>query len=338
VKSWSRILVAGILAGAVINAIEWVAHRVWLDERWLAAFAAMGRKPAFWSSFVVANFLVGIFAVWTYRWLSGIYGATRATRLKSATAIWLVFWVIPIGGLQPFNFFPNYLLALVVVVGIADVALGVLPALALFDRLSTTTVALLLGFVCLAPSRASAQHTHIRVDSVLLARDFNGNGKTDYVVRETSRGSISEIRPVRLAVYLDGKPLAHKATWASEWDDLQEMQTGLDSSYALSPGLTLLEIGGSGGDYGFSRFLLVQGNKVREELSMGVDYGEGYMNVTQLRDSVVVVVTDAHLELRGKALASADCPGTKWSARRLVYDRTKQRFTAGSPYCMDRKY
>jgi hypothetical protein len=136
VRGWDRILASGILAGVVINGIEWIAHRVWLDERWIAAFAALGRKPAFWSSFVVANFLVGIFAVWMYRWLSGIYGSTTYTRLKSAITIWIVFWVIPIGGLQPFNFFPNYLLALVVVVGIADVALGVLPALALFDRLN----------------------------------------------------------------------------------------------------------------------------------------------------------------------------------------------------------
>jgi hypothetical protein len=139
VKSWSRILLSGILAGVAINAIEWLAHRVWLDAQWIAAFAALGRKPAYWSSFVAANFLVGIFAVWTYRWLSGIYGATRTTRLKTLIGIWLVFWAIPIGGLQPFNFFPNYLLALVVVVGIADVALGVLPALALFDRLSPSS-------------------------------------------------------------------------------------------------------------------------------------------------------------------------------------------------------
>ena len=131
--SWARIVLCGLAGGAIINAIEWLAHRVWLDAAWTAAFAALGKMPSFWTTFVTANFAVGVAAVWTYRWLSGFYGAGRVTALKTAGGIWVVFWVIPIMGLQPFDIFPNYLLALVIIVGIADAALGVLPALWLFD-------------------------------------------------------------------------------------------------------------------------------------------------------------------------------------------------------------
>lgn len=130
----ARIALCGLASGVVINAIEWLAHRVWLDAKWNAAFASFGRTPSFWGTFVAANFVVGIVAVWTYRWLSGFYGAGRSTALKTAGGIWLVFWVIPIMGLQPFDIFPSYLLALVIIVGIADAVLGILPALWLFDR------------------------------------------------------------------------------------------------------------------------------------------------------------------------------------------------------------
>jgi hypothetical protein len=131
---WRNLILCGLLAGAIINVIEWLAHRVWLYDQWVAAFAAFGKSPSYWTPFVIANFWVGIVSIWTYRWLSGIYGRSATTALKIAAGMWIIFWLIPIGGLQPFGFFPNYLLVMVIVVGIADVALGILPAIALFDR------------------------------------------------------------------------------------------------------------------------------------------------------------------------------------------------------------
>ena len=131
--SWRRLIACGLVAGAIINAIEWIAHRVWLDARWNAAFAALGKTPSFWATFVVANFGVGIVALWAYHWLSGFYGGGISTAIRTAIGMWVVFWIVPIAGLQPFGIFPNYLLALVIVVGIADAAMGILPALWLFD-------------------------------------------------------------------------------------------------------------------------------------------------------------------------------------------------------------
>lgn len=134
--TWRGILACGVFAGAVINVVEWTAHRIWLNAQWNAAFAALGKVPSFWGTFVGANFGVGVVALWSYRWLSNIYGRSLPTALKTAGAMWVIFWVIPIMGLQPFDIFPNYLLALVIAVGIADAAVGILPAIALFERLS----------------------------------------------------------------------------------------------------------------------------------------------------------------------------------------------------------
>lgn len=134
--TWPTLIACGLVAGAIINAIEWIAHRVWLDARWNAAFAALGKTPSFWTMFVVANFGVGVVALWTYRWLSTFYGRGRTTAIKTAIAIWVIFWIIPIAGLQPFDLFPNYLLTIVVAVGIADAAIGILPAIWLFERMN----------------------------------------------------------------------------------------------------------------------------------------------------------------------------------------------------------
>lgn len=133
--SWTPVFVSGIVAGVIINIIEWAAHRVWLDAQWNAAFAALGRIPSFWSTFVVANFLVGLVGIWSYRWLAGFYGTGRPTAVKTALGMWIIFWIVPIAGLQPFDLFPNHLLALVIGVGLLDVAVGILPAIALYGRL-----------------------------------------------------------------------------------------------------------------------------------------------------------------------------------------------------------
>ena len=134
--TWPKLIVSGLAGGFVINVIEWTAHRIWLDERWMRAFAALGKSPMGWNAFVAANFLVGVIAVWTYRWLSRFYGRGAATAIRTAVAIWIVFWVIPILGMQPFDIFPDYLLALVILVGIADACLGILPAIRLFERMT----------------------------------------------------------------------------------------------------------------------------------------------------------------------------------------------------------
>ena len=65
----TRVVFGGIAAGVVINALELLFHRVLLDKQWTAAFAALGKKPTGWTTFIPSNFLVGSFAVALYAWL-----------------------------------------------------------------------------------------------------------------------------------------------------------------------------------------------------------------------------------------------------------------------------
>ncbi len=135
-SGWIRIATSGLFGGLVINAVEWLVHRVWLDAEWTQAFAALGKPPMGWSTFILANFLVGIVAVWTYRWLGSIYGRGRRTAIRTAIAIWIIFWIIPILGMQPMSLFPNTLLTGVIGIGIVDGLLGVLPAIWIYERLT----------------------------------------------------------------------------------------------------------------------------------------------------------------------------------------------------------
>lgn len=131
---WGRLVVAGLAAGALVNACEWAAHHGWLDAAWTQAFAALGKTPTGWSSFIPANFWLGILAVLGYRWATRFYGPGARTALRTAVAVWLIFWVIPTLAMQPLHIFPDRLLMWTILVGIADAAAGTFLGAWLYDR------------------------------------------------------------------------------------------------------------------------------------------------------------------------------------------------------------
>jgi len=115
-----RVLFGGIIAGAFINAAEYLVHGLLLDPQWTAAFAALGKTPTGWATFIPSNFLVGIIGIWIYAKFRPNYGPGPLTALRSAVSIWAVFWAIPMMALQPMHLFPNLLIFTTIVVGLLD--------------------------------------------------------------------------------------------------------------------------------------------------------------------------------------------------------------------------
>ena len=104
----------------VINAIEYLVHGIFLDAQWTAAFAALGKTPTGWTTFIPANFLVGVISIWVYSRMSPNYGSGPRTAVRAALAVWVVFWVIPEMALIPLNLFPASLLFTVIAAGLLD--------------------------------------------------------------------------------------------------------------------------------------------------------------------------------------------------------------------------
>ncbi len=128
--NWSRVILGGLVAGAVINGVEWGVHGVLLDGQWTAAFAALGKAiPArIWPLFIIpGNFLFGILALYFYAAvLRPRYGPGPKTALYAGLAAWAVFFLIPIMAQIPLELFPNRLQFTVIGVGLVDVVLGTL--------------------------------------------------------------------------------------------------------------------------------------------------------------------------------------------------------------------
>ncbi len=91
--NWTRVVLGGLLAGAVLNAGEVVAL-VFLRERYQAAMRGLGHGGASNQFSLLAALLitfgVGIFSVWLYAAIRPRYGPGPRTAVIAAVATWLI--------------------------------------------------------------------------------------------------------------------------------------------------------------------------------------------------------------------------------------------------------
>lgn len=187
---------------------------------------------------------------------------------------------------------------------------------------------------CADAARAQSTPAAARVDSVFLARDLDGDGKTDYVVAESKPGSDADDRPARVAIYLGVRPGTAAPAWATSWDEELGADIVLAKTVPLDSGATFVELRGADGDYEATWLVLVQRGAAREQFAHGVDYGEGFFDVLRDGSDVVVEATQPHLEAAHRAVGRAiACPSSQWPVVRLVYDRARARFVAGATRC-----
>ena len=185
-----------------------------------------------------------------------------------------------------------------------------------------------------AASIASAQQPRAHIDTVLVARDLDGDGNTDYIVRE-SRASRGGLQPRRLAIYLGVGPGTTRAAWATDWDD--EFGDELDVSELLPLGTssTLVAISQPEADYVGTQVVLIRARRAKTIVSHGIDYGEGYFQLRLEGGRAVVDATQEHLVLGGKPVAGAlACPDAQLPALRLVFDPRAERFVPENPRCV----
>src|SRR3990170_1594274 len=66
-----RVVAGGLLAGLVMNIIDFVAHGVWLSQAWADAMKARGINMAAVqgttaAGWIIVDFMAGLFLVWVF--------------------------------------------------------------------------------------------------------------------------------------------------------------------------------------------------------------------------------------------------------------------------------
>ena len=185
-----------------------------------------------------------------------------------------------------------------------------------------------------SPLAVRDTNTAVRTDSVLLSRDLDGNGTTDFVVRESRLFDPRlGMRAYRLAVYLDSIPGHRAPAWATKWDEEFGGETLLGEPIALGSDASALLVEGGGGDYASETLLLVRHHAVRHLATHGEDYGNGYFEAKANGANLAIDASVDHLEIPGIQVPALTC-SNQWEGVRLLYDVRAERFTAERPRCV----
>jgi hypothetical protein len=134
--NWARVLLGGLLAGVIINAVEFLTNGIVLGRDWEAAMKALSRtmSPSALVVFFIWGFLAGICAIWLYAAARPRFGPGAKTAALTGFAFWIFAFALPTFGQWSFGLFPQRLLVIGTLVGLMEVILASVVGAALYKE------------------------------------------------------------------------------------------------------------------------------------------------------------------------------------------------------------
>src|SRR5881394_938015 len=139
-----RVILGGLLAGVVINLVEFVTNGLILKDSWAQVMQAIG-KPAEPSGsaillFNVWGFLLGIAAVWAYAAIRPRYGAGVGTAIRAGIAAWGLAVFLANLANYPSGLFPMRLLVITAIVALVEIPIATMAGAWLYKEEDASAV------------------------------------------------------------------------------------------------------------------------------------------------------------------------------------------------------
>jgi hypothetical protein len=123
-----KVLIGGLVAGVVLNVIDFVMFGVVLKTQMAAAMQALG-KPAMSNAqvpwFVFLDFVGGVAIVWLYAAMRPRFGAGPGTAVKAGLAAWFLGSLLPTLFMWPMALMPQNLTIIMTIVPLVEWPLAV---------------------------------------------------------------------------------------------------------------------------------------------------------------------------------------------------------------------
>lgn len=105
------VIVGGLVAGLVLNVIDYLVWGVWLAPDFAAALQRAGRPPAdsLIPLFVLLDFVLGIALVQLYAAIRPRFGPGPATAMKAGLFVWVIAALLHAIGEAPLGLLPTRL-------------------------------------------------------------------------------------------------------------------------------------------------------------------------------------------------------------------------------------
>jgi len=134
--NWGRVLLGGVVAGIVMNVIEYVFHTYVIAAQETEVMKALnahmmnGAIPVF----LALGFVTGIVTIWLYAAARPRYGAGAKTAVLIAIAVWIIAYAIPNIGVAFEGLYPLRLMCEGLVVGLVEAIVATVAGAALYKE------------------------------------------------------------------------------------------------------------------------------------------------------------------------------------------------------------
>jgi hypothetical protein len=120
--NWGRVVGGGLLAGLVLNVVDWLTYGVWLKPDLAAAMTALGKQPGALDSavplFVALDFVYGIGLLWVYAAIRPRFGAGVKTAVIAGVAVWFFIGLLNTISQAPMGFMPQRVMVIGTIVSL----------------------------------------------------------------------------------------------------------------------------------------------------------------------------------------------------------------------------
>lgn len=136
--NWQRVILGGLLAGVIINVVEWVTNGMFFAADWAAVMARLNSSATFSLKQILAmnawGFLTGIAMIWLYAAIRPRFGVGPKTAVLAGVAMWFMNYAL--GGSFPViaHWVPLRLAAIGEAIGLVEVLLAALAGAWLYKE------------------------------------------------------------------------------------------------------------------------------------------------------------------------------------------------------------
>lgn len=133
----SRVIMGGLLAGVVLNVIDFVMYGMVLKADLDSAMHALGKPPVnnqMIAIFVALDFLFGIYLVWLYAAIRPRFGAGPRTAVIAGVGYWVLFGLLHALSEAPMGLFPMNLTISTTAVTLVEAVLATLVGAKLYTE------------------------------------------------------------------------------------------------------------------------------------------------------------------------------------------------------------
>jgi hypothetical protein len=126
--NFGRVIAGGLLAGVVINVLEFLLNGPILGPQWAAAMESMNRAvPTGAGStigYIIWGFVLGIGLVWLYAAVRPRFGPGVKTAVLAGLVVWFFAWFLGFGSTVLVGMFPTNLVLVTLVWAIFELPIA----------------------------------------------------------------------------------------------------------------------------------------------------------------------------------------------------------------------